>query len=171
MIEDLQNILAFLRSEIHILSRSPILTYQQAATYPQDQWIAKEAQRSRQTFDQYDPNNIPAPEEWVEWLNKPQVPEAFELELSGHSKGVLSTCFGKDNRTLVSGSVDGTIRVWDSQTGELHSQLEDHLGPVTCVRISPDGTVMASASADKTIRLWSLSDNKCFRCASSTCWV
>ena len=96
-------------------------------------------------------------------MNKPQVPEAFDLELSGHSKGVLSTCFAKDNRTLLSGSADGTIRVWDSQTGELHAQLEDHHGPVTCVRMSPDGTVMASASADKTIRLWRFPANECFK--------
>ena len=155
--------MGFLRSEIHILSKSPILTYQQATTYPQHQWIAKEAQRIRGTFHQPDPNNIPAPEGWVEWVNKPQVPEAFELELSGHSKGVLSTCFAKDNRILLSGSVDGTVRVWDSQTGELHAQLEDHQGPVTCVRMSPDGTVMASASADKTIRLWRFPANECFK--------
>ena len=115
----------------------------------------------RQTFNQPDPNNIPAPEGWVEWMNRPQVPEAFELELSGHSQSVLSTCFAKDNRTLLSGSADGTIRVWDSQTGELHAQLEDHDGPVTCVRLSPDGAVMASASADKSIRLWRFPANEC----------
>ena len=161
--EDLQDILGFLRSEIHILTRTPILTYQQAATYPQHQWVAQQAQRMRQTFDQSDPDNIPTPEGWVEWMNKPQVPEAFELELSGHSKSVLSTCFAKDNRTLLSGSADGTIRVWDSQTGELHAQLEDHQGPVTCVRLSPDGNVVASASADKTIRLWRFPANECFR--------
>ena len=96
-------------------------------------------------------------------MNKPQVPEAFELELSGHSKSVLSTCFAKDKRALLSGSADGTIRVWDSRTGELHAQLEDHQGPVTCVRLSPDGNVMASASADKTIRLWRFPANECFK--------
>ena len=163
IIEDLQDILGFLRSEIHILTRTPILTYQQAATYPQHQWVAQQAQRMRQTFDQPDPDNIPTPEGWVEWTNKPQVPEAFELELSGHSKSVLSTCFAKDNRALLSGSADGTIRVWDSQTGQLHAQLENHQGPVTCVRLSPDGNVMASASADKTIRLWRFPANECFK--------
>lgn len=136
------------------MSRSPALTYQQAATYPQHEWIAKAAEQMRQKFDQSDPNNIPAPEGWVEWINKPQVPEAFELELSGHSKSVLSTCFARDSRTLLSGSADGTIRVWDSQTGEVQAQLEDHQGAVTCVRFSPDGSIIASASADKTIRLW-----------------
>lgn len=159
--------MGFLRSEVHILSRFPTLTYQQAATYPQHEWIAKEAERMRQKFDQPDPNNIPAPEGWVEWMNKPQVPEAFELELSGHSKSVLSSCFARDNRTLLSGSADGTIRVWDSQTGELHAQLEDHEEAVTCVRLSPDGAMMASASADKTIRLWKFPANEIIRLAFS----
>ncbi|XP_068752515.1 NACHT domain- and WD repeat-containing protein 1-like isoform X2 [Montipora capricornis] len=163
VVKDLEDILGFLRSEIHILSGSPILTYQQAATYPQNHWIARNALRMRLAFDQPDPDNIPTPDRWVEWLNKPEVPEAFELELGGHSKGILSTCFAKDNRTLLSGSADGTIRVWDSQTGELHAQLEDHQGPVTCVRLSPDGTIMASASADKTIRLWRFPAIKCLR--------
>lgn len=152
-----------MRSEIHILSGSPILTYQQAATYPEDQWIAREALRMRPAFHQPDPDNVPNPKGWVEWLNKPKVPEAFELELGGHSKSILSICFAKDNRTLLSGSADGTIRVWDSQTGELCSQLENHQGPVTCVRLSPDGTIMASASADKTIRLWRFPAIECFR--------
>ncbi|XP_078378424.1 NACHT domain- and WD repeat-containing protein 1-like [Oculina patagonica] len=152
--KDLRDIMRFLRREIHILRRSPILAYQQAATYPPQGWIAKEAERIRLNFKQPDPNNIPTPEGWIEWMNKTQVPEAFELELGGHSQSVLSTCFLKDNRTLFSGSADGAIRVWDSQTGELQAQLEFHQGPVTCVRRSPNGAVMASASADKTIRLW-----------------
>ena len=147
------------------MSRFPALTYQQAAMYPQHEWVAKEAEQMRQKFYQSDPNNIPAPEGWVEWINKPQVPEAFELELSGHSKSVLSTCFARDNRILLSGSTDGTIRVWDSQTGELHTQLEDHQGAVTCVRLSPDGSMMASASADKTIRLWKFPGNEIMRLA------
>ena len=122
-----------------------------------------EALRMRLAFHQPDPDNVPNPKGWVEWLNKPKVPEAFELELGGHSKSILSICFAKDNRTLLSGSADGTIRVWDSQTGELCSQLENHQGPVTCVRLSSDGTIMASASADKTIRLWRFPANECFR--------
>jgi len=133
--------------------------------YPQHGFIAKQAEQMSQKFDQADPNNIAAPERWMEWINKPQVPEAFELELSGHSKSVLSTCFARDNRTLFSGSADGTIRVWDSQTGELHAQLEDHQGAVTCVRLSPDGSIMASASADKTIRLWKFPGNEIIRLA------
>ena len=150
------------------MSGSPILTYQQAATYPQNHWIARNALRMRLAFDQPDPDNIPTPDGWVEWLNKPEVPEAFELELGGHSKGILSTCFAKDNRTLLSGSADGTIRVWDSQTGELQAQLEDHQGPVTCVRLSPDGSIMASASADKTIRLWRFPTIECLRFVNVT---
>lgn len=130
----------------------------------------------RHAFDQPDPDNVPNPKGWVEWLNKPKVPEAFELELGGHSKSILSICFAKDNRTLLSGSADGTIRVWDSQTGELCTQLENHQGPVTCVRLSPDGTIMASASADKTIRLWRFPANECFRFVTEgvyllSCWT
>lgn len=161
--KDLRDIARFLRREMHILRRSPILTYQQAAKYPPQDWIAQEAERVLHKFGHPDPNNIPSPEGWIEWTNKSQEQEALELELGGHSQSVLSACFSKDNRTLFSGSADGTIRVWDSQTGELKAQLEFHQGAVTCVRRSPDGATIASASADKTIRSWNFPVNKTSR--------
>lgn len=42
--------------------------------------------------------------------------------LSGHTNKVWSVCFSADGHTLVSGSLDETIRLWDVQTREwLHT--------------------------------------------------
>jgi WD40 repeat protein len=41
-----------------------------------------------------------------------------KAKLEGHSDGVLSVAFSPDGKTVVSGSEDKTIRVWNVATGE-----------------------------------------------------
>ncbi|KAG6329496.1 hypothetical protein ID866_9593 [Astraeus odoratus] len=73
----------------------------------------------------------------------------------GHSSGVLSAAFSPNNTQIVSGSGDGTIRVWDAHTGaQIGSPFEGHTGHVNSVTFSPDGRWIVSGSYDKTIRLW-----------------
>jgi len=95
--KDLGDILQFLRSEVHILVKIPILTFQQAANYPQSSWIGRAAARTQREWKSVN-KVLPQPQGWVEWTNKPDVPEAFLFELDGHSKGVLSTCFSRDDK-------------------------------------------------------------------------
>ena len=59
-----------------------------------------------------------------------------------------------DGTVLASGADDGTIRLWDTATGDLTVTLEGHTASVTSLSFSPDGTVLASASDDHTVRLW-----------------
>jgi hypothetical protein len=95
---DLDDILGFLRSEVHILSKTPILTFQQAVNYPKTSWIGRAAEAMQKRLSESAKSVLPRPDGWVEWINKPEVSEAFEFELDGHSKEALSTCFSRDNR-------------------------------------------------------------------------
>ena len=61
-----------------------------------------------------------------------------------------------DGQTLVSGSDDNTIKLWDLYTGQLLHTLEGHAEDVSSVVISPDGQTLASGSWDKTIKVWNL---------------
>jgi WD40 repeat protein len=54
---------------------------------------------------------------------------------------------------LASGSVDGTIRLWDVARGAEDARLEGHPDAVMALCVLPDGR-LASGSADRTIRLW-----------------
>ena len=56
--------------------------------------------------------------------------------------------------TLVSGSLDGTIRLWDTISGEPVQTLTGHTRGVLSVTLNPDGDTLASASLDGTVLLW-----------------
>ena len=80
--------------------------------------------------------------------------------LAGHTEGVISVAFSPDGHTIVSGSDDGIIRVWDADSGTPTRTLYGHTSRVNSVAFSPDGTTIASGSGgasvtrDNTIRLW-----------------
>ncbi|XP_019872433.2 WD repeat, SAM and U-box domain-containing protein 1 isoform X2 [Aethina tumida] len=81
-------------------------------------------------------------------------------KLRGHTSDV-TTCDFAPNFTLITGSSDKTVRIWDWVPGS--GYVQRHLSPlrvhkyqVTCVRVSPQGSLFASASVDGTAVLWNL---------------
>jgi len=75
--------------------------------------------------------------------------EVFE----GHTRWVRWVCFYPDESKLVSGSDDGTLRIWDRETGTVEV-LGGHTDAVRDVGVSRDGKMVVSASDDKTVRIW-----------------
>ena len=74
--------------------------------------------------------------------------------LHGHSGGVTSAAFSPNHNVIASGSLDNTIRLWDTVSGAHTKSLEGHSASVQSVVFSPDGTRIASGSWDNNIRLW-----------------
>jgi WD40 repeat protein len=73
---------------------------------------------------------------------------------TGHTNGVSSVAFSPDGQYIVSGSDDGTIRVWNAMTGETAAgPFTGHTFSVTSVAFSPDGQHIVSGSDDRTIRV------------------
>jgi len=77
--------------------------------------------------------------------------------LKGHSSYVNTLAISPDGQTLVSGSADKTIKIWNLSTGQEIRTLTGHSNPVNSIVISPDGQTLVSGSADKTIKIWNLS--------------
>ncbi len=57
---------------------------------------------------------------------------------------------------MVSGSRDGTVRLWDAISGCCVQVFTSHLGELTSVAISDSGTYVLSASKDNSNRLWDI---------------
>jgi WD40 repeat protein len=76
------------------------------------------------------------------------------VQLVGHHDTVRSVAFSSDGLRIVSGSIDRTIRIWDSRSFE-ELGLCEHDGQVYSVAFSPDNRLIGSGSADCTLRLWS----------------
>jgi WD40 repeat protein len=73
---------------------------------------------------------------------------------------------------LASGSIDNTVRVWDTTNGSCLHCLEGHNSDIHDLCWSPDGSLLASASEDKTIRVWNIKTGKClFLCEGHKNWV
>ena len=81
--------------------------------------------------------------------------------LSGHTEGVDSLTFSPDGTSLVSGSNDNTVKLWDLQTGGVVKTFLGHTKRVWSVSISADLTTIASGSSDHTIHLWDIQTGEC----------
>ncbi len=69
-------------------------------------------------------------------------------------RGVKCVDFSPDGTRLASGEVDGTVRLWDAQSGDLLQARQGHTANVESVAFSPDGRLLASGSWDHTVKLW-----------------
>jgi WD40 repeat protein len=86
-----------------------------------------------------------------EWFYWKRMMSAGHTTLVGHTQPVMSVCYSRDGRRIVSGSVDGTVKVWDAATGQVIRTLTG--GPVWTAAISPDGRWIAAADG-MNVTVW-----------------
>jgi WD40 repeat protein len=79
--------------------------------------------------------------------------------LHGHRKQVTTLAFTPDGTRLISGSDDGTARIWNTVPDPDSAAcvvLTGHVGPITSVVASPDSDLLLTTSTDGTARVWTL---------------
>ncbi|HEY76402.1 MAG TPA: hypothetical protein G4O00_09510 [Thermoflexia bacterium] len=101
---------------------------------------------------------------WLRSLLDPRPePPPWLRSLEGHTGGVLAVAVSPDGRWALSGSLDGTVKVWDVATGRLLRSLEGHTDWVRAVAVSPDGRRIVSGSDDGTVKVWDLESGRLLR--------
>jgi WD40 repeat protein len=79
--------------------------------------------------------------------------------IAGHAHAVTSLALVPGGKQLLSGSKDGSVRLWDLEKNEQVRQM-DQGGEVTAVAVRPDGKRIASAGTNNVVKLWNAEDGK-----------
>jgi WD40 repeat protein len=73
---------------------------------------------------------------------------------SGHGETVLSALVYSNGRLLVSGSGDGTARIWSVNTGSVVHVLKGDEAAVTSLAVSADNRLLATGGGGGLVYLW-----------------
>ncbi|MBI4664565.1 MAG: protein kinase [Verrucomicrobia bacterium] len=89
--------------------------------------------------------------EWYYWQRQTHL----DLRtLRGHRSAISSVVFSQDGQRIVTGSWDGTAKVWVAASGEELFTLKGHTNRVTSLSVSRDGQRIVTGSSDKTAKVW-----------------
>ncbi|MGD8776355.1 MAG: caspase family protein, partial [Syntrophobacterales bacterium] len=82
---------------------------------------------------------------------------------TGHSSAVTAVAVSADSRLVLSGSEDGTLKLWEVTTGREVRTLAGHSSAVTAVCFSPDDRFALSGSDKGRVMLWEVSTGRSIR--------
>jgi len=74
----------------------------------------------------------------------------------GHTGPVLAVAITPDGQFCVSGSHDGTLRIWSLTTSQCVQVLKGHKDRVNAIAVAPDGQYCVSAANDGTLKRWQI---------------
>lgn len=74
---------------------------------------------------------------------------------------IRTYAFSSDGKRVLGGGLDGTVWLWDIETGRCLGVLEGHSGEINSISWSTDQRCALSGSTDTTMRLWGLEAGRC----------
>lgn len=80
--------------------------------------------------------------------------QQLQFTFKGHEGEIKALGFAPDGKTLATGSKDGTIRLWNTTTGDQTASFSADTN--TALAFSPDSKTLASIYDDKRIKLWDI---------------
>jgi len=79
--------------------------------------------------------------------------QILHLARQAHTDQTYGLAFSPDERMLASGSLDGSVKLWDVETGTLLWSGWQTQGTVW-LAFAPDGSLLANGGLEGTVRLW-----------------
>lgn len=79
---------------------------------------------------------------------------ALIKSLPAHAEAITTLDFDYPFGTMITASMDDTVRVWNLATGRCQGLLEGHIASVRCIQL--EDTIVATGSTDAKIKLWDL---------------
>jgi len=83
-----------------------------------------------------------------------------QVPLLQHESTVLAVAFSPNGTRVLTGSADGTARLWSATSGEALGVPMRHEDSVVEVTFSPDGALVLTGSGDGAAQLWSATSGK-----------
>jgi len=77
-----------------------------------------------------------------------------EIQVQSGQDQIQALAFSSDNRFIVSGSKDFSLKLWSLSTNKEIRTFSGHTDRIFDVAFSPDGKFIASGSGDNTVKLW-----------------
>ena len=81
----------------------------------------------------------------------------------GHKECLCFANFSPDDKFVISGGYDKTLKLWDVASGQCLRTFVGHTGTVSSASFSPNGRFTLSGSSDSTLKLWDVDTGECSR--------
>lgn len=73
-----------------------------------------------------------------------------------HESAVQVLAVRPNSGTLAAGCEDGTLQLWQAESGQLLNAFQEHTSPITHAAFKPDGKALTTLDEEGCIRIWTL---------------
>ncbi len=94
------------------------------------------------------------------WIYDARTGEELNLLTEQNRERFVSAAYSSDGKTIATGSVDGTVQLWNTRTGKTVKKFKLNDEYIGYLKYSPDGQTIATRGAENTIELWNARTGK-----------
>ena len=92
----------------------------------------------------------------------------FNIFLKNHLSRIVIAKLSVDEKILITGGIDGKLRIWDAETFLIRKTISFHYSSILAIDIRADSKYALSGASDKITGLWDLNKLKLLSCFAST---
>jgi RND family efflux transporter MFP subunit len=102
----------------------------------------------------------PPRSEVIDLENAGRITISPRASFTGHTGLIWSLAYSPDGKTLASGSLDTTVKLWDIGTGQNTATFDKNAGGASSVAFDPEGKLLAAGTPFGQLKLWEVASGK-----------